>query len=194
MIESIAYDAFKAELLLSKITPKEQLLILDIGCGDGTIAHFIANQLDSAHVIGLDFNEELIEEAKNSYTNAHFIVNSPDQLPFEAATFDILYFSESLHHMAHSTRIKILQEAQRVLKPAGILIFLELNPWHRATRSTFYKNPEEEGLHMLSPFQLIHYCLKSNFTFLSLTFANPSSSKPYWWPFQPIFLLIARLK
>lgn len=62
---------------------KEQLDILDMGCGSGCIALALAKSLPNAHVIGIDKNEKAIElsqenKRKNNINNAHFFVDTFD--------------------------------------------------------------------------------------------------------------------
>jgi ubiquinone/menaquinone biosynthesis C-methylase UbiE len=195
MNEHVAYTAFKAELLLKKLCHHTApLKILEIGCGNGLLAHFIANESASYILHGTDNNPALIEAAQNAYTNVHFHLNTEAVLPLESNTLDIVYFAESLHHMAAVTRKAWLQEAHRLLKPTGRIFIIELNPWHLPTRATFKANPEEAGLTMLSAWQVSALLLQVHFSLKSLTFAAPSVHLPAWWFYQPIYFLQAALR
>jgi len=99
--------------------------ILDVGCGNGFIAHHLSALLKTS-VVGLDVGAST--SAKISYhqfDGRHFPL--PDQ------SFDAVLFCYVLHH-AQDARL-VLDEARRVLKDGGLMIIYEDNPvcwWDRA--------------------------------------------------------------
>ena len=133
-------------LLFTQATPST---ILDIGCGDGLLTSFIQALYPQAQVYGCDTNSESIEFARLAYPTITF--DSMDTtLPYQDATFDVVIASHVLHHIAHDRHAWYVQEMNRVLKPGGTLIVLELNPYNPITAWQFKKNPLEKGLTMVS--------------------------------------------
>jgi len=47
-----------------------------------------------------------------------------EELPFDDASFDVVYAHLSLHYFDHETTTRLIGEIQRVLKPGGVLAFL----------------------------------------------------------------------
>lgn len=97
-------------------------VVLDAGCGPGSISVGIAKAASSGKVYGIDFGDSQIDAAREqaareSITNAEFTKASCYELPFETGRFDRV-FSHAL--MEHLTRpVDALREMFRVLKPGG---------------------------------------------------------------------------
>jgi SAM-dependent methyltransferase len=110
---------------------------LDIGCGDGTVTRLLATRFSP--VTGIDVKAKKIDEAKAAAAEAgvkvDFLVASGDAIPFADRHFDVVAFSNSLHHMPDAAAA--LREATRVLRPGGRLYIMEPVPsgnYHDATR------------------------------------------------------------
>mgnify|MGYP003346577511 CR=1 FL=1 len=110
---------------------------LDVGCGDGKFTRVLAAQ--SAQTSGIDVKAKKIAEAqataKEAGANVDFRVASGEALPWPDATFDVVAFSNSLHHMPAPAAA--LAEAARALKPGGLLYVMEPVPsgnYHEATK------------------------------------------------------------
>ena len=99
--------------------------ILDVGCGNGFIAHHLSALLNTS-VVGLDISETTTAKIRyHQFDGCHFPL--PDQ------SFDAILFCYVLHH-AQDTRL-VLSEARRVLRDGGLMIIYEDNPgswWDRA--------------------------------------------------------------
>ncbi|HNW96357.1 MAG TPA: class I SAM-dependent methyltransferase [Candidatus Paceibacterota bacterium] len=115
-----------AKFLLDYI--KEDDLVLDLGCGNGRAFREIKER--GAQYIGVDFSEELIKEAKDIHSEADFRVANALQLPFADDYFDKIYCFAVLHHIpSKQLRQEFMEEAQRVLKPGGLLILTVWDLW-----------------------------------------------------------------
>ena len=90
-------------------------LILDMGCGTGRFLEF-------AHH-GVDFSEGMLQEAKSKFPNRQLKIGDIRQLPFEDNSFDAVYSLHVFMHLDMATVEAAIQEAYRVLKPNGFLIF-----------------------------------------------------------------------
>ena len=64
---------------------KKGMLVLDVGCGTGSISRDIANIIgDAGKVIGIDTTEQFIKSGKETYKatlNLELVNNSADQKP-----------------------------------------------------------------------------------------------------------------
>lgn len=110
---------------------------LDIGCGDGKFTRLLATRFKN--VSGIDVKANKIADATASALAAgqsiDFRTASGDAIPYADSTFDVVAFSNSLHHMPDPGAA--LREAQRVLKPGGKLYVMEPVPagnYHDATK------------------------------------------------------------
>ena len=102
---------------------------LDLCCGTGDIAFALANQ--GAEVIGLDFNEQmlqvaearLLQNSKFKIQNSKFLQGDAQELPFSDNSFDIVTVGYGLRNLTSWERG--LSEMARVAKPGGRIISLE---------------------------------------------------------------------
>lgn len=95
--------------------------ILDIGCGYGwTLA---ALQDKARELWGIDTDENALQKARRSYPRVHYLHQTAAGLPFEEETFDVVILSEVIEHVGDENKQSVIDEAWRVLKPRGLLIF-----------------------------------------------------------------------
>lgn len=123
--------------IASELLGERGFNVLDVGCGDGKFTRALVNLFKE--VSGIDVKVKPIDEAKMAAASANvvvdFRVDSGEDMPFLDKSFDVVVFSNSLHHMPHPD--KALREAQRVLKPDGKLYVMEPVPsgnYHEATK------------------------------------------------------------
>ena len=98
--------------------------ILDVGCGLGMTSAMIKERFPSAKVTGINISEAQIAYAKSQYETIDFEVMNATQLDFPENTFDVIFSVEAAFHF--DTRKQFLEEAFKVLKPGGQLIFTDL--------------------------------------------------------------------
>ena len=110
-----------AKGLVERLGLKEGARVLDVGCGTGRLAHWIAERLGiMGAVTGIDPLEERIHVARSRGGNARFEVGQAEDLrAFEDASFDAVCMSSVLHWVAD--KAKALAEVRRVLRPGGCL-------------------------------------------------------------------------
>jgi len=113
-----------AEALLRLMPP---LVIADLGAGEGAFALLLAQR--ATKVIAVDTSAKMIEVAReqaqrNDVKNVEYRLGDMEELPIEDAAVDLVFFSQSLHHALHPQRA--VQEAWRILRPAGRIVILDL--------------------------------------------------------------------
>lgn len=111
------------DALLTAVGPVAGLAIADIGCGEGALGRELASQ--GANVTGFD---PFIEPAHASAvgTGAWQLVRATAQaLPAPDASFDLVLFVFSLHHVPQQQLAGALAEARRVLRRNGRLYVAE---------------------------------------------------------------------
>ena len=104
--------------------------ILEIGCGTGELAAFMASKLNGvAHVTGSDICKPFVEEAQQRHqlSNLDFIVldfNRPETI--NNHVFDYVIGNGILHHLYYHLDEALLH-IRGILKPGGKMIFWEPN-------------------------------------------------------------------
>lgn len=97
------------------------LRVLEVGCGTGAFAGWLAAHYPSARIVGVDFSNVAIETANRASlsdgTRLEFLTADAQDLPFAAASFDMVISCECLEHVPAPA--VMLAEVARVLKPAG---------------------------------------------------------------------------
>lgn len=125
------------ELLTPYCTPVTNLL--DVGCGNGRLAHTIP----AVHYTGLDLSRQLLAIAQQRFPQYTFIHGSVLHLPFSDSLFDIVACVATLQHVPSLPyRQTAMQELARVLKPGGTLFMLN---WNLAKQPQYqaYRAPQE---------------------------------------------------
>jgi len=95
--------------------------ILDVGCGIGALANFIAKNIKDSEVFGIDLNSDHIRFARKRFkqTNLHYFVGDATcSLPSEA--IDTIIMSSVLEHV--NDRVGLLKSLQEVYQPIRLLI------------------------------------------------------------------------
>lgn len=98
---------------------------LDFGCGVGRLAQALADHFKS--VVGVDISSSMIAHAErlNRFGNRVRYLHNPseDLKIFPDASFDFIYSSITLQHMAPAFSRRYIREFIRLLNPGGMLVF-----------------------------------------------------------------------
>lgn len=114
---------------------KEQLSVLDVGCGNGRFGKFLFDTLPGQVISyhGIDFNPTLLEHAQASLSNTTLATQfqqidlvkslvSDTLLPEKAEKYDCIVLFGVLHHIpSYQLRKKLLQDLTAQLAPNGLL-------------------------------------------------------------------------
>lgn len=96
-------------------------IVLDAGCGDGEKIDYFYQR--AKEIYGIDINKDDLREAKEKYRreeNIHVVNGSVEDIPFDSATFDVVYSCWVIEHLKKPDIF--LDEVYRILKPGGLLI------------------------------------------------------------------------
>lgn len=116
-------DMAQLDLLLSKVLLKPGERVLELGCGNGGMAEYIAGKT-GAQVIGIDLIPEAIHQARRRMGNRaclDVLVTDIAQLPFENAVFDAVIAIDTLYF---GELPALVREVNRVLVAGGRLAAL----------------------------------------------------------------------
>jgi SAM-dependent methyltransferase len=109
--------ARRREFLLAEVRPGDRALDLGSGSGD-----FTAELADAgAAAVGVEVAEAALRRARTSHPELEFRISPVDgPLPLEDCSFDLVWASEVIEHIADTARW--LSEVRRVLAPGGRLL------------------------------------------------------------------------
>lgn len=174
-----------SETMLATSTNQQQLRILDIGCGNGSLSHFIAQH--GYEVVGIEESESGIELANRSFPDCRFIQGSIYNLPYQelGEKFDIVIATEVIEHLFYPK--ELLKNAKKCLKPSGRLILT--TPYHGYLKNLalavsgkmdkHYTSLWDGGhIKFFSVATMNHLLTSENYTNIKFTF---SGGFPYFW-------------
>lgn len=102
---------------------KDSFNILDMGCGEGTRLDYVV--VEGKKGVGVDISGTAISLARKSYPNLKFVRANLEKLPLKGESFDLVYSAFVLEHLMKPE--KVVQEAVRVTKRGGHLVFIAPN-------------------------------------------------------------------
>lgn len=111
-----------SELIKSSSVKK----VLELGCGKGFNALFLAGKLTDVEFLGIDITEVHLRHAiKKSWgvENLDFSYGDFHKLNYEDASFDLIFEMEAVCHA--EDQYQVLSEAFRVLKKGGIFVLYD---------------------------------------------------------------------
>lgn len=99
--------------------------VLEVGCGDGSRTIQIAQQC--SEVVAIDPDIALILQAQGAHEryNISYQEGSANELLFDSRSFDVVFFTLSFHHIPIEHMNKSINEALRVVKLDGGIVFFE---------------------------------------------------------------------
>ena len=102
-------------------------VVVDLGAGEGTLAQLLAPR--AKQVIAIDNSPKMVEFGQklakdHQLNNLEYRLGNIESPPIDNNSVDLAIFSQALHHAEHPQTA--LQEAHRILKPAGKIIVLDL--------------------------------------------------------------------
>ena len=112
--------------LASELGSIHELKILDVGCGIGGTARFLASRF-KCNVAGVDQSQDYIQAASGLSElvgledHTSFVEGSATQLPFDSSSFDIVWTEHAQMNIADKQNL--YKEIARVLKPGGRFVF-----------------------------------------------------------------------
>jgi len=94
-------------------------VILDVGCGPGSITADFAALVPDGHVIGVDASPEVLGEAAVTSPTTPFLAADLFALPFEPHSVDAVHMHMVLQHVADP--IGALRAVKEIVRPGGVI-------------------------------------------------------------------------
>ncbi len=138
-----------AKQLIEKYNLTNNSKILDVGCGKAYLLFEIKKILPGCKVVGFDFSEYAINNAKEEIKERLFVHRAQDPYPFEDKEFDLVISITTFHNLYINDLKPALQEMERVGKNKYLAVesyrndkeLFNLQCW-ALTAEAFFK-PEE---------------------------------------------------
>jgi SAM-dependent methyltransferase len=100
-------------------TPRNSA-ILDLGCGDGMLLAFLAEQ-GFANCHGIDYSDEQVSQARRRGVSAE-AGNLFDALAAKPESWDVIFFIDVIEHLTKDELVRFGRLVVQALKPGGMLV------------------------------------------------------------------------
>jgi ubiquinone/menaquinone biosynthesis C-methylase UbiE len=123
---------------------------LEVGCGDGHVAAYLAER--GLSIDGLDLSPAMVGVARQAYPALRFMLGDMLALPFPAATFDAIVSFYSIVNLTAADCARVFGEFARVLRTGGVVtLAFHVGDerrrverwWNTAASLDFYLHPVE---------------------------------------------------
>ncbi len=167
-----ALAAFACHYLQGVKSPGKTIEILDIGCGYGRDAIYLANRFN-CHILGIDNSSEAIEMARKAMAadlESRVTFQCCDFRQIPNRKFEMVFASYFYHLLEMGERQAFINTIKKKLKPGGMLFLSTLSP----------KDPEHFGkgkaveneINSFHDQRYLHFCtreeLEGDFSFLTI--------------------------
>lgn len=151
-----------ARLLAGRARNPAQMDLLDVGCGIGQIHALIGPSFRS--VTGVDVSSASIDQAKARFPDYRYMAYDGDRLPFGDAGFDMAMAICVFHHVPPAQWQALAADMLRVLRPGGLALVIEHNPWNPVTRRIVNTCPIDRDAVLLTRGQTVDLFRKAGAT------------------------------
>jgi demethylmenaquinone methyltransferase/2-methoxy-6-polyprenyl-1,4-benzoquinol methylase len=131
---SFGIDRYWRYRLVRAVAACQPSRILDIATGSGDVALALARALPRADIVGLDFCQPMLEQARakagREGTRLRFVCGDAHALPMAAGSLEGITMAFGLRNLAQ--RSSCLAECLRVLQPGARLWILEFSQPYKA--------------------------------------------------------------
>jgi len=146
--------------------------ILDFGCGTGTNVNFLLGLEGVTSLLGVDVWESSLKVARKTIPDHRASFSLMDQYRPDGR-MDLVFTNGVFHHIPPPERAGAMDYIFRALRPGGVLVFCENNPWNPGTRYVMSRIPFDRDAITLSAVEakgLIRTCgldvLSTDFLFI----------------------------
>ncbi|MGL5049040.1 MAG: methyltransferase domain-containing protein [Fusobacteriaceae bacterium] len=172
------------EVILEELQEKNEVNILDIGCGEGYYTENLRKKMEEKNkknrILGIDISKEAIISASKSYKNIEWVVASATNIPVEGESLDII--------LCMFAKIDP-EEKMRTLKKGGKLIVVSTGENHliemketvyESVRKEFYLPAEDETLKIFNHKKTVNFSYQTELLEKE-SIINLFNMTPYRW-------------
>lgn len=124
--------ALIGDLLRARGLSREAIDLLDIGCGTAALHRHVAGSFRS--IRGIDLSADSIEIARQTCPENSYDTYGGGPLPYASESVDMTLAVCVFHHVPPADWLDLAAEMLRVLRPGGLALVIEHNPWNPVTR------------------------------------------------------------
>ena len=142
------FSAYKARDLARNLARRRMLRprILDFGSGIGSLVPFLRQHVPDASLVCVDISQQSLAYGAAAHgPAATFVGYDGRTLPFTDRSFDAVIAACVFHHIDPSRHFAHLQDLLRILRPGGLAMVYEHNPWNPLTRRAVDTCPLDEN-------------------------------------------------
>lgn len=136
------------DLARRRLGDPASLTMLDVGCGVGATDELLAPHVGALH--GVDPAAEAIERATAANPTVTYQAYDGKTLPYDDASVDLAFAICVLHHVDVQHRPQFASELRRVVRPGGLAIVFEHNPYNPLTQRVVRNCEFDEGVVLLN--------------------------------------------
>jgi ubiquinone/menaquinone biosynthesis C-methylase UbiE len=138
--------------LLCAATGLQPRSVLDFGAGVGNSVPYLREAFPGAGITCLDVSRKSLAVGEQRFLDAaKFIWFDGGRIPIEDATYDVALVACVLHHIEASEHERLLGELHRVVRPGGLVMVYEHNPYNPLTRKVVRECAYDEGVTLIAP-------------------------------------------
>ena len=146
------YARRKAEHLVDVVTRRlgdpRQVSALDVGCGVGITDAHLSGHFGVLH--GVDTAGDAVDRAAVRNPTVRYQAYEGTALPFPDGTLDVAFAICVAHHVPVVERPAFARELERVVRPGGLVVLFEHNPFNPLTRVAVSRCEFDRGVTLLS--------------------------------------------
>jgi SAM-dependent methyltransferase len=159
--------------------------VIDFGCGTGTAAPFLFEELAVESLLGVDISEKSIDVANRRHGSERARFATIDAHAPKADT-DLAFCNGVFHHIPPPQRSAAVNHVWRSLRPGGVWAFFDNNPYNPGTQWINYRLPFERDSVMLSAREAERMLRAGRFDVLTSTHLFVFPRVLRWFrPFEP---------
>jgi len=161
----------------------EPRVILDFGCGVGTLTRMLADAFPSAVVTGYDPSEKGIAIAAQEHATYGSRLNFVFDLSAFGAKADLIVAAGVFHHIPPSQTLPAMEDISRSLTPDGQVFVFEHNPISPLTRLIVALAAVDRGAVLIYPGQMKRLMGEAKIGGVDLRFISffPPFMRPLLW-------------
>jgi ubiquinone/menaquinone biosynthesis C-methylase UbiE len=102
--------------------------LLDVACGTGRFLREVRMAYPAMTLAGVDLSQAYLKEAERHFDRLRpvcWLNGNAEAIPLADASQDIVTVIYLFHELPPDVRIKVIAEMTRVLKPGGLLVFID---------------------------------------------------------------------
>jgi len=122
--------------------------LLDVGCGLGLTDALLAPRVGALHAVEPAI--EALEQAQARETGARYCGGDARRLPYAESSFDAAFAICVFHHIEPADRPAVASELRRVVRPGGLVVVFEHNPFNPGTRLAVSRCDFDEDASLLT--------------------------------------------